>query len=439
MENFSIDQIGTFFSGMGTAESTLFLLCALISFLFGFLIAYLIRTVRVRSLQRALAAAEHDRKELEVELNTTKGNLKEANELREFAERERIDLLDQIQQLKLDKDHAAAKRDQLTQEIAELNRINLEYADNINDLRLQLSAAAEQETAPASDAADLDRPLSEENQGQSVFELPAEGSEITTALAGLSVEAEERLAALEERLGQLEVENRRLEQRLEGIDSTEEATAGQSPADPATTTPAADAEEEAPVVVNPDKGILGQRIITPDRDADDLTRIAHISEHTQSQLYQIGVFTYEDIASWDPARIAQVTSLIGYLPGQIEKDNWIGQAAALVAGEGGADSDDPQAKSMSPAPAVDPENLQLIEGIGPKIEQVLKESGVNTLAELAAREVDELRSMLIQAGDKYRMHDPATWPKQAELAAAGNLEELEEYQDYLKGGREPEE
>jgi predicted flap endonuclease-1-like 5' DNA nuclease len=435
MENFSIDQIGQFFSGMETAESTFFLLCALISFLFGFLIAYLIRTVRVRSLKKAVATAEQERSELEVTLNTTKGKLKEAIELREFAERERIDLLDQIQQLKLDKDRATAKRDQLTQEVAELNRINLEYADKINDLQLQLSSAGEQAVTAPSDAADLERPPSEENEGQSVFELPAEGPEIVTALAGLSVEAEERLAALEERLAHLEVENRRLEQRLEGIDGTEEATAAQSPA-----TPAADAaDEEEPVVVNPDKSILGQRIITPDRDADDLTRIAHISDHTQSQLYQIGVFTYEDIAGWDPARIAQVTSLIGYLPGQIEKDNWVGQAAALVAGEGSADSDDSQTFGMSPPPAVDPENLQIIEGIGPKIEQVLKESGVESLAELAAREVDELRSMLIQAGDKYRMHDPSTWPKQAELAAAGNLEELEEYQEYLKGGREPEE
>ena len=35
------------------------------------------------------------------------------------------------------------------------------------------------------------------------------------------------------------------------------------------------------------------------------------------------------------------------------------------------------------------------------------------------------------------MHDPATWAKQAQLAAEGNWEELETYQDHLKGGKEP--
>jgi hypothetical protein len=34
------------------------------------------------------------------------------------------------------------------------------------------------------------------------------------------------------------------------------------------------------------------------------------------------------------------------------------------------------------------------------------------------------------------MHDPATWPKQAQLAADGQWEALETYQDELKGGKE---
>ena len=37
------------------------------------------------------------------------------------------------------------------------------------------------------------------------------------------------------------------------------------------------------------------------------------------------------------------------------------------------------------------------------------------------------------------MHDPATWAKQAKLAADAKWEELESLQDSLKGGKEVEE
>ena len=33
------------------------------------------------------------------------------------------------------------------------------------------------------------------------------------------------------------------------------------------------------------------------------------------------------------------------------------------------------------------------------------------------------------------MHDPKTWPKQAEMAAAGEWDKLSKWQDELKGGK----
>lgn len=84
----------------------------------------------------------------------------------------------------------------------------------------------------------------------------------------------------------------------------------------------------------------------------------------------------------------------------------------------------------------DPEDLKVVEGIGPKIEGLLKEAGIRNWSDLAAAPVDRLREILSDAGDKYRLADPGTWPRQAELAAAGNWSELSEYQDRLKGGKE---
>ncbi|MDX1667013.1 MAG: DUF4332 domain-containing protein [Saprospiraceae bacterium] len=82
------------------------------------------------------------------------------------------------------------------------------------------------------------------------------------------------------------------------------------------------------------------------------------------------------------------------------------------------------------------DDLKAIEGIGPKIAGLLNDAGINTWAELAEAKVDRLNEILEEAGSRYRMHDPTTWPKQAKFAAEGQWEELENYQDQLKGGKE---
>jgi predicted flap endonuclease-1-like 5' DNA nuclease len=83
-----------------------------------------------------------------------------------------------------------------------------------------------------------------------------------------------------------------------------------------------------------------------------------------------------------------------------------------------------------------PEDLKVIEGIGPKIEQLLKEGGINNWQELADASVDRLKEILAAAGDRYRLAVPDTWPAQAAMAARGSWGELSDYQDQLKGGRE---
>lgn len=79
------------------------------------------------------------------------------------------------------------------------------------------------------------------------------------------------------------------------------------------------------------------------------------------------------------------------------------------------------------------DDLTLIEGIGPKINQLFQAAGIHTFADLAQADVSRLQAIL----DEARLHiaNPATWPEQARLAAAGDLEALKAYQDSLKGGR----
>jgi len=86
------------------------------------------------------------------------------------------------------------------------------------------------------------------------------------------------------------------------------------------------------------------------------------------------------------------------------------------------------------APKLD--DLKIIEGVGPKIETLLKDGGISTWAELAAASVDRLKEILDAAGPRYQIHDPSTWPAQAKFAAEGKWEELKDYQEMLMGGRD---
>lgn len=81
-------------------------------------------------------------------------------------------------------------------------------------------------------------------------------------------------------------------------------------------------------------------------------------------------------------------------------------------------------------------DLKIIEGIGPKIEELFKTSGILTWRALSECTIDRLKSVLSKAGERYLVHDPSTWAKQAELAYLGEWEELKNWQSTLKGGKE---
>ena len=85
--------------------------------------------------------------------------------------------------------------------------------------------------------------------------------------------------------------------------------------------------------------------------------------------------------------------------------------------------------------AVEPDDLTKIEGIGPKVQQLLNQAGINTFVELANRTPAQLDEILDAAGSIYKAMDESSWPKQAALAAEGKWEELQKLQDELVGGR----
>jgi predicted flap endonuclease-1-like 5' DNA nuclease len=81
------------------------------------------------------------------------------------------------------------------------------------------------------------------------------------------------------------------------------------------------------------------------------------------------------------------------------------------------------------------DKLTRVEGIGPKIAELLTNAGIATFADLARAEIATLSGILAEAGPRYAMHKPDSWPQQAALARDDKMDELDLLQDQLKGGR----
>ena len=94
-----------------------------------------------------------------------------------------------------------------------------------------------------------------------------------------------------------------------------------------------------------------------------------------------------------------------------------------------------EAKAKTKAKAKAGDDFTKIEGIGPKISEVISAAGIATFAELSKTSTDKLKTILSDAGSRFASHDPTTWPAQSKMAAEGKWDELKKWQDELDGGK----
>lgn len=81
------------------------------------------------------------------------------------------------------------------------------------------------------------------------------------------------------------------------------------------------------------------------------------------------------------------------------------------------------------------DDLKVVEGIGPKIEELLKNAEIYSYVTLATTTPEAIKAILAAAGDRFKMHDPGTWPAQSSLAAQGRWVELNTLKEALDGGK----
>jgi DivIVA domain-containing protein len=87
----------------------------------------------------------------------------------------------------------------------------------------------------------------------------------------------------------------------------------------------------------------------------------------------------------------------------------------------------------------DKTNLEIIEGIGPKIKEVLNNARIVTFRDLATTPIYRIKDILDAAGSQFASHDPSTWVEQSLLAENGQWEQLDDLKNYLVAGRVPKE
>lgn len=188
--------------------------------------------------------------------------------------------------------------------------------------------------------------------------------------------------------------------------------------------------------------------------SDNLQIIEGIGPKVAELLAANGISTWAHLASKSPDEIKPILDEAGSAYKMMDPSSWPQQAKLAAEGQwtalieyqrfldGGKETTgdfDSASKAEDMALKIlgfsnNPEDLKIVEGIGPKIEELLKAEGINTWEELANTSVARLYEIMDAAGDNFRLAKPATWPRQAGLAADGRWEELKAYQDFLDKG-----
>ena len=189
---------------------------------------------------------------------------------------------------------------------------------------------------------------------------------------------------------------------------------------------------------------------------DNLQIIEGIGPKMESVLKENGVGNFSDLANQTPDSLRAILAKYGDRYTKIiDPTTWGQQAGYAAKGDYDGlidlqkrlDTGRDNASNMTDSKlekyliktgalkAFKQDDLKAIEGIGPATEKLLHSKGIKTWRELANTNASTLKDILTEAGSRFALGDPTTWPKQAELAADGDFDHLREYQDFLDGGR----
>lgn len=447
------------FESLNHPDSAFFLLCMLVAFLIGFIAAWAMWRGQAARFQQEAADWKKKYEDQSLELSSVREKLGLSTADLAKSKRDAELAHEQLAAIQAEKQKWQRDLDKSLEETVRLEASSHSYQATIEDLNGQINAIKSQNEQLAA-AAGINDPTTSQGGLErislleaKIASLEADNQVLRTAakkedenvliLLKSYNDSTNRLGSLEEKLGSLMAENETLRAELADLsaqgmgsvaiaipdeESSTPLMAPINPADKEAITGGAIAASEAKDEI---LAAIGNTIPAATAEQrDDLTEIKGIGSFLEKKLNGLGIFTYRQISCLDANLIEKLTAAIEFFPGRIERDDWVGQAKkCLEANNSPKESGQPVATSTT-------DNLKVIEGIGPKIELLLQGAGIHSFAELAETSVEQLKEVLRMAGgDRYRMHDPSTWPEQARLAAAGDMGKLKAYQEFLSGGK----
>ena len=359
-------------------------IAGLLLFTFGILLGYLLQRGKTNQALRKLAAADREKAELQRKLEVGDEEQKTLARQLVAMTSEKDETLVRLRDVSKNLERITAELRRLQTTNEQISATNQSFATTIEDLNDQVIGLKTR-----------NEQLLGRQEGGTVA---PDAGESSSALNGVPTDLEQRIAALERRLEELSV---------------------------------ADADPPVDLGEPRHRVRIGEPAAELPDDRDDLTKIRSIGPFYERQLNAAGISTYRQIADWSDNDLENYAARIGYVAAIMREEDWIGQAADLAA------IDQPVIATAS-APAdsdVDLEDLTVVEGIGPEIQDVLKDSGVKDLTIMAKTPTDELQAMLEQAGHGHVGHRAITWPEQAALASAGEWDRLRQLQGELTSGR----
>lgn len=149
----------------------------------------------------------------------------------------------------------------------------------------------------------------------------------------------------------------------------------------------------------------------PNGEPDDLKKILGIGSVLEEKLNDMGVYHYSQIAEFTDSDIENINTHLNF-PGRIERDEWIPQAQELMQGGEGR-----KLKYLD-GPEGEPDDLKLISGVGPVLEEKLNELGIYhfwQVAKFEAKDIDLVNDAMAFPGRIERDE----WIDQARNLAEG--------------------
>jgi predicted flap endonuclease-1-like 5' DNA nuclease len=327
-----------------------------------------------------------------------------------------------------------AKLEALEAELAKTKESNARFAKEIENNKLSTNVAVNE--------------IATKNNKE-ISELR---SKLKLAEAELTVYAQEKLKAAQQSARVIETPAPTPAPMVESKPTVvvEETKEEEAPA------PAPFATAEASVAIE-------EEVTAPVAEAikEDLTVVEGIGPKIAEILNNAGIVNYTQLAESKPETITEILLAQGEGYKIHNPGTWPEQAALLRDGkmeefaalcielDGGvrltaeqleakkiADAEKEAKKEAAKAEKeakANPDDLTVLEGVGPVLAKILNEGGIYTYAQLAATDASDIKEILVNAGDK--MHDPTSWPKQATLLRDGDMDGFNALCDELKAGR----